>query len=34
MLLTHNEDILHGCDQVLTIEDGSLVNKTSKTDTK
>jgi len=30
ILVTHNEDILHGCDQVITIEDGSIVNKTSK----
>jgi ABC-type multidrug transport system fused ATPase/permease subunit len=34
ILVTHNEDILYGCDQVLTIEDGSVVNKNSKTDTK
>lgn len=30
ILVTHNEDMLHGCDQVITIEDGSIVNKTSK----
>ena len=34
ILVTHNEDILYGCDQIITIEDGSIVSKTSKTETK
>ena len=34
ILVTHNEDILYGCDQVITIENGSVINKTSKNPSK